>query len=269
MFQSLVAGVPVFTRRPVRTPDFSIVLQESGPAMLPALYHTHHVIAVPFDDGHAVERVDARSMYRTRLDPGDVAIIPAGSGQQVVWPTGARCLYLHIHPRMMGGSSVENHLRSRDSSLGTHGRTILDLVQDESKIDRVAVAAVVGAIVERLRSRYEISPTDEPWIGDRRIGDVLERLRLESIGLSVAALAAECGLTRSHFTRRFRRLVGASPHALALGSRLEWARMLVRERRLPLSRIALECGFADQAHFSRAFKQQTGITPAVFATLRP
>jgi transcriptional regulator GlxA family with amidase domain len=85
----------------------------------------------------------------------------------------------------------------------------------------------------------------------------------ESIGVS--ALADLANLSRSHFSRMFKRSMGLTPMAYVERSRVQRARGLIMEGRLSLAEIALECGFADQSHFTRRFHRQAGCTPAAFA----
>ena len=79
-------------------------------------------------------------------------------------------------------------------------------------------------------------------------------------------LEAATGLTRYELARQFRVLFGTSPHRYLLMRRLDFARQLIRLGR-PLADVALEAGFADQAHFTRAFKSGSGLTPAVYRSL--
>ncbi|MNO96722.1 HTH-type transcriptional activator RhaR [compost metagenome] len=87
-------------------------------------------------------------------------------------------------------------------------------------------------------------------------------------GLSVDRLARECALSRSHFTRVFKRSMGMSPHDWLLRMRIERARELMLNSTLYLSEISLECGFSDQSHFSRVFLRLTGMSPANWRRLQ-
>ncbi|MHC6227431.1 helix-turn-helix domain-containing protein [Pseudomonas sp. X10] len=87
-------------------------------------------------------------------------------------------------------------------------------------------------------------------------------------GLSVARLAEECSLSRSYFTRAFKRSTGLSPHDWLLKMRVEKAKTLMRDSSLCLSQIGLECGFSDQSHFSRVFLKLTGSAPANWRRLQ-
>ena len=77
-------------------------------------------------------------------------------------------------------------------------------------------------------------------------------------------IADACGLSVSHFSRAFRRSTGVAPHAWLLQARVEAAKALLQKREAPLSKIARECGFADQSHFSRVFTQRVGLSPGAW-----
>jgi AraC-like DNA-binding protein len=79
-------------------------------------------------------------------------------------------------------------------------------------------------------------------------------------------LEAVTGLTRYDLARQFRLLCGTSPYRYLLRRRLEFAREQIARRR-PLSEVAFDAGFADQAHFSRLFKATFGLTPARYRAL--
>lgn len=82
--------------------------------------------------------------------------------------------------------------------------------------------------------------------------------------LSLEALAHQAGYSPYHFARLFRQTTGMSPHHFVLQLRIERAQQLLKERDLPLADIALESGFANQSHFTRAFKQHLGLTPRTY-----
>jgi AraC-like DNA-binding protein len=80
-------------------------------------------------------------------------------------------------------------------------------------------------------------------------------------------LEAVTGLTRYDLARQFRVMCGTSPYRYLLMRRLDFAREQLSQGR-SLVEVAIEAGFADQAHFSRMFKATFGITPARYRALR-
>ena len=79
------------------------------------------------------------------------------------------------------------------------------------------------------------------------------------------ALAQVAGVHPTHLLRTFRRYHGATIASYVRGRRLQQARTQVATTDRPLSMIALDTGFADQAHFTRVFKQAFGETPGQYA----
>lgn len=79
--------------------------------------------------------------------------------------------------------------------------------------------------------------------------------------IPVAELAAIARLSIRHFARAFARSQGLPPHAYVISRRMARARHLMRTTDLPLSQIALACGACDQAHLSRLFRAECGVSP--------
>jgi AraC family transcriptional regulator len=81
-------------------------------------------------------------------------------------------------------------------------------------------------------------------------------------------VARECGLSVSHFSRSFRRSVGAAPHNWLLTRRIDAAKEKLRDGRLSLLDVALGCGFADQSHLTRVFTRIVGVSPGAWRRAR-
>jgi len=81
-------------------------------------------------------------------------------------------------------------------------------------------------------------------------------------------LAALARVSTFHFNVAFRNSVGHPPHEYVIQRRIERAQGLMLSTETPLSDIAIECGFADQAHFTRLFRAVSGETPAAWRRAR-
>ncbi len=79
--------------------------------------------------------------------------------------------------------------------------------------------------------------------------------------IAVADIARRAHLSESQLQREFRRLFGMSLGAYLLRVRLIMSRRRLEASSDPVGRIALECGFYDQSHFTRAFRAETGLRP--------
>ncbi|WP_296306520.1 AraC family transcriptional regulator [Erythrobacter sp.] len=83
-------------------------------------------------------------------------------------------------------------------------------------------------------------------------------------GSSLKEIAAQCGLSISHFSRAFKATFGIAPHQWLIRRRIEVAKALLKSPSLSLARVALECGFADQSHFTRVFTRIVGMGPGAW-----
>ena len=80
----------------------------------------------------------------------------------------------------------------------------------------------------------------------------------------VADLCALVQRSEAHFSRCFKRTFGQSPHAFVVRRRVQLAARYMLASHASLSDIALRCGFVDQAHLCKHFRQAAGQTPAAW-----
>ncbi len=80
----------------------------------------------------------------------------------------------------------------------------------------------------------------------------------------VADLCALVQRSEAHFSRSFKRTFGESPHVFLVRRRVELATHYMLTTSASLSDIALRCGFSDQAHLCKHFRQLVGQTPAAW-----
>jgi AraC family transcriptional regulator len=80
----------------------------------------------------------------------------------------------------------------------------------------------------------------------------------------VADLCALIRRSEAHFSRSFKLTFGESPHAFLVRRRVELAAQYMLTTDASLSDIALRCGFTDQAHLCKHFRQTAGQTPAAW-----
>ena len=78
----------------------------------------------------------------------------------------------------------------------------------------------------------------------------------------IGAEAGRLGMTREHVSRRFQREFGMPASVFRSEFRFRRALAMVTALSMPLVSVALEAGYADQAHLTRDFKSRTGVTPA-------
>ncbi len=97
------------------------------------------------------------------------------------------------------------------------------------------------------------------------VGQAWALLASSSGTIEVGALATEVGWSRRHLAQQFRLEYGVGPKAMARVMRFEHAKRLLTLPTAPsLAAIAVHCGYADQAHFGREWKELAGASPTAW-----
>jgi len=144
-----------------------------------------------------------------------------------------------------------------------------------------ALRLVRGAIKKDFRDRFEVElalfefvlayerwanqPNDSSGEGQRLVEAVRSRI-VASLpkAFAVDALAAEYGMSRSHFSHFFRARTGLTPARFATEVRIHEATRLLLDTRAPMKRIADACGFANANHFCKVFRRFQHLSPAAY-----
>jgi signal transduction histidine kinase/DNA-binding response OmpR family regulator len=121
------------------------------------------------------------------------------------------------------------------------------------------------ALRERFREHVIVTPSD---VSTRSVDQqFFEKLtatieaNIDEASFSVPELAGEMALSTSQLTRKLRALIGQSPAQLIRSLRIQRGADLLAAGAGTVAEIAYQVGFADQGHFARTFKRQTGLTP--------
>jgi AraC family transcriptional regulator len=156
-----------------------------------------------------------------------------------------------------------NHLR--DAAVATVARRAAGELRAPDSLTPFAVeglALEVLALAARLRDTAARGTGRRPpaWLGQvRQVVHDRSRDRLR-----VADVAAAVGVHPVHLARAFRAQYGMPVGAYVRGLRLSWAASQLSDSGAAIATIALEAGFFDQSHFTRAFKQHYGLTPQAY-----
>ena len=111
--------------------------------------------------------------------------------------------------------------------------------------------------------------TNHPCPGVRPLGALsgwqerrAKELMLRDMGscVRISEIAEHCNLSRSHFSRAFKKVTGHSPQGWLVMMKIEKAKSLLITS-MPITDVVYECGFADHSHFTRTFSRLEGITP--------
>ena len=82
--------------------------------------------------------------------------------------------------------------------------------------------------------------------------------------LSNAELAEKCNISEVYFRKIFTQAYKTTPKQFILEIRINKAKQLLSDGFLNICAVAEECGFSNQYHFCRLFKEKTGLTPTEY-----
>lgn len=211
--------------------------------------------------------------------PGAINILPAGPISAWRSFTPAEIIICALNPQFVREVETESESPSaigfrcemdvRDLPL----QGVIELLAAEVKSGGLSGKLYADYLAHALALRFLFlsgaagagMPPQPGKLSSRVLHRVLDRMRTDlATDLDLRTLAAESGYSRSHFLQMFRAGVGYSPHQWLTRLRVEKAKTKLRENSASLIEIALACGFANHAHFSKRFRENAGMTPSEY-----
>jgi AraC family transcriptional regulator len=148
---------------------------------------------------------------------------------------------------------------------------LLEVARDEVWKDTDRAQNIIVRVSTLLRAEIDRTQLDNsaqsaqgglpPWRVNRLKAYIDEHLD-QPVRLSTLSTIANLSVT--HFSRAFKKSLGETAHAYIVRRRLEQARHLMITTEESLSDIALACGFSDQAHFTKSFRQSLKQSPGAW-----
>jgi AraC family transcriptional regulator len=210
--------------------------------------------------------------------PGAISILGAGIPSRWEWDQSMEVSHIYLSGGILSETcarafeqdyarlNTRDALDVRDSRLFALADALVDELRTPSAGGALLVDTLAQALAVRLIRDYHHDRKPEPkpaW----RLTAAQERRALDFIEAHVARdfdleqLARETGVSEYHFIRCFKASFGASPYQFVIRMRLDRAVEMVCKSSVPLSEVAVSCGFSDQSHMTRAFRKILGATP--------
>jgi AraC family transcriptional regulator len=189
--------------------------------------------------------------------------------------TGDRCVAFHFSPAYFAevAASIAGSGRFRFPApmLPVTPKLLPWLVRVEARtalaerleMDESAprfMEAVIGAVSGTTPLPVCASARDA-----RRVGDALRYIELHAAdALDLDTLAGVAIMSKYHFLRTFRHIVGMTPYQFVLSVRMRRAAVRLATSSEPVSAIAFETGFGDLSTFNGRFRDVFGVSPMVY-----
>lgn len=206
----------------------------------------------------------------TTCYPSTLKVTPAGEPHWNRFDLGdTRGLLVEVSPARvaaLGAAGAVLDRRLHDEG-GLPAALALRVYDEFGTRDSATALAVEGLLLELLAVLARQPPPSATgrarWLQSAR--EILESSYATPVTLG--SVAATVGVHPVTLARAFRRSYGCTVGAYVRRLRVEHAERALRDGDRPLSEIALDCGFADQSHFSNQFRKHTGVTPSRYREL--
>ncbi len=122
-----------------------------------------------------------------------------------------------------------------------------------------------GKVIGLAGAMFEVAGTSEMRYHFQELLPVIrfvEKNFAETI--SMVEMARLVSMSTTHFNRRFQQLLHMSPTQYLRSVRIQTARQLLTSTSHSLAQIACDTGFTDQSHFTKRFRETTGLTPEAY-----
>jgi AraC family transcriptional regulator len=268
---------------PIIAPDVRMLARGEGWSVAEYVCHAGPSDR-PFEERHGEVAiagvVEGSFQYRSRtgsalLYPGSFLLGNAGDCFECRHEHGIgdRCIALSFAPALFEeiAATAAGSARFRFSAPILPAKRSLSApaVQMQELCEEPVAAAewAIGIAANVLRAHAgasaragSISSRDE-----RRISAVLRHIDAHADApLDLDVLAAVAFMSKYHFLRTFRRVVGMTPYAFLIDVRLRRAALMLVTTRAPIASIAFAAGFGDLSTFNGRFREVFGTTPGAY-----
>jgi AraC family transcriptional regulator len=203
-----------------------------------------------------------------RYCPSEVIFHPSGEDHaDQIGGNGARCFSVEMDEAWICRAADRPAVEPKRaiSGRGALSWIALRMYSEFQNPDRFSPLAIDGLSLLLLAEFYREASQPEGPIAPRWLREVRDRLDSDvAASYALAELARGAGVHEVHLAREFQRFFGSPVGEYVRRRRVESACSALGTSNRALGQIALEVGFADQAHFTRTFKRVTGLTPRAY-----
>ena len=239
-------------------------LRHTLPRKLPSHSHELPFFAVLMEGLYGERYGREERQFR----PFTVHFRPAGvPHQDEIGPPGVRFFEIEIRPgwreRLQDCSAALDV--ARDDCKG--GELLWLAMKLFWEVQSVGIPddLTIESLLAELMAAAARMPREDKFERPTWLGRIIEKLAVEYTGrLTLDELSREAGVHPVHLSRVFRRRIGEGIGEHVHRLRVRAACEQMREPEVSIAEISVALGFADQSHFTRAFRRVVGMTPVAF-----
>lgn len=276
----ILSAPPLLTSQQRKWNGLEVQSHQQPPGEIPEHISDKHVIAIHYPQKLLLcERFLENRRKIEQIENGQIAIVPANVSHQSRWHDVISATVIIIEPQLIAHIAYESVNSDKVELLPTFAihdpiiHHLGSLLQIEIKAEVIQSKLYIDGLKTALSAHLlRQHCTIQPAIRDYEVGLPSNRLKKaieyinenlsEDIGL--VDIADELGMSQYYFCRLFRKSTGITPHAYMIQQRIEKAKQLLKQSKLTINEISIECGFANPSHFAKHFRKHTGLSPKQF-----
>jgi len=254
---------------------------EAEPASMPTqVFDQHHILLNLKEEPQRVENWRDGEHRDFTYRKHEIIVTPAGIESGWRWHVRSRVIVVTLEPAkferfaqtevgiLLADTQLASLPQFEDADICHAGVMLKDALASQERGSDLIFESLARVFLVKLIQKYGLKEADYAFSRSftaehyRRVLDFVSQRYGD--GIRVEDMAREAALSTSHFAQLFKQTIGLSPMQFVMTYRVERARKRLAEHDTPLIDIALACGFSDQAHFSRQFKQIEGETPSKY-----
>jgi AraC family transcriptional regulator len=269
-------SLPVMLKREAAWDGIRLAHYRVGAVDLPEHSHQEHLVVISLSENCKGE-INTASGFNARCQSkGSVCVVPSGKPMTVRTEGESEHLAIYLEPSLVlhaaselrGAARIEVVEKSfpSDPVISNVGMALLAELDSEGLGGRLYRESLANVMAVHLLRHYTVSRD-----GAQRFTGGLSGQRLRLVmafiadnyehDVSLAELARVAGMSTFHFAREFKRTTGTTPHQYLIKFRIDRAKALLAESKIPLVDVSTQSGFSHQSHFTRLFRKLTGTTP--------
>jgi AraC family transcriptional regulator len=241
---------------------------------------TTHCIPVLLGSPILNERWFGSRFHREFMPRGSFAVIPAGESHRSISGDAAEFLILSIEPEFVDRVAQDWHTEKPLQlipqfalepnafvlEIGLALKKEMEAGCPAGSLYGDSLATALVAYLLRHYATFKPQPTAyADGLSKHKLNQALEYIHTHlELEIKLEDLAKVVGISPYYFCRLFKQSVGVAPYRYVIQQRVERAKQLLKNAELVIADVALQCGFASQSHFTKHFRQFTGITPRVY-----
>ncbi|VEP15680.1 conserved hypothetical protein [Hyella patelloides LEGE 07179] len=241
--------------------------------------HEEIQIALPQTNAEAWMRCESSldKQCTRQIQVGETFLVSSNQPHALDWRQTAELTIFYLHPRFLA-SAIDDSIEEKQLAINDRFSLIndplireigvifrhlcsFDLASDRLYVENLANLLAVHLLRNYLNYNFKNIRCYQ-GLSPKKLNLILEYIETNlNQKITLSDLATVAGVGKFYFSRLFKSSTNLTPYNYVLQQRVERAKKLLKNSDMPICDIALECGFGNQSHLARHFRNRQKVTP--------